>query len=66
MKKHVWEYIFKDEKELKKHQERLDSFNKQIDNDARGCFYFFVLAAILLFVVLFVVALICGLTQSPV
>ena len=57
MKKHVWEYFFKDEEEFKKHQERLKSFNHQIDNAALGCFYFFLLLALLFLGILLIYAL---------
>lgn len=57
MKKHVWEYLFKDEKELKKHQERLNSFNQQTDYAALGCFYIFMIIVLLVLGILLIMAL---------
>ena len=57
MKKYVWEYFFKDEEEFKKHQERLNSLNQQIDNNAAGCYYIFWLFALLTLGILLIIAL---------
>lgn len=57
MKKYVWQYLFKDEEEFKKHQERLESFNRQIDINAAGCFYILLLFALLTLGILLIVAL---------
>ena len=57
MKKYVWEYFFKDEEEFKKHQERLESCNRQIDINAAGCFYILLLFALLTLGILLIVAL---------
>ena len=57
MKKYVWEYFFKDEEEFKKHQARLESFKRQIDINAAGCFYILLLFALLTLGILLIVAL---------
>ncbi len=56
MKKYVWEYLFKNEEELRKHQERLDSFNRQIKGSAGGCLFIFILAGLLIFLIIAVLA----------
>ena len=52
MKKYFWEYLFKDENELKKHQAHLDSFNQQIKSAAGGCLLVFMAAALLFFLII--------------
>ncbi|MBR0238747.1 MAG: hypothetical protein IJQ39_11695 [Thermoguttaceae bacterium] len=56
MKKYFWEYLFKDEEELKQHQARLESFNQQIKGTAGGCLFVFILAGFLLFLIIVILA----------
>ena len=58
MKKYFWEYLFKNEEELKQHQERLKSFDRQIKASAAGCLFIFMLAGLLIFlIIVFLLAL---------
>lgn len=56
MKKYFWEYLFKDEEEFKKHQERLESFDRQIKGNAAGCSLIFILAGLLIFLIILILA----------
>jgi hypothetical protein len=56
MKKYVWEYFFKNEEELKQHQERLESFDRQIKGNAAGCLFIFMLAGLLIFLIIVILA----------
>ncbi len=56
MKKYVWEYLFKNEEEFKKHQARLESFDRQIKGSAAGCLLIFILEGLLIFLIIVILA----------
>ena len=56
MKKHVWEYFFKDEEELEKHQAHMESFQQGFKNTAIGCLFILLVEAFLLFIIIIILS----------